>query len=94
GCEDDPSDVLDFLLTKPHEMAMVYEGTSIGDGHESIEIIEEVEELLKINHLPLPDEQKVAFSSFSELHGWGENFNGRSLSVILFANQEEKKDEF
>ena len=83
GREDDSEDLLDFMLNKPHEMAMVYEGTGIGDGHESIEIIEEAAAVLIKNKIALPDYHKVEFSKYSEARGWGENFDGRFLSVVL-----------
>ncbi|MCF0187554.1 MAG: hypothetical protein HUJ98_13840 [Bacteroidaceae bacterium] len=83
GSEDNPEDSLDYMLTKPHEMAMVYEGTGIGDGHESLEIIEDVERVLSNSCIPLPDYHRVHFSDYSQLHGWGNNFDGRFLSIVL-----------
>ena len=83
GNEEDPGDTLDYMLTKPHEMAMVYEGTGIGDGHESIEIIEDVERVLDNRGIPLPDCKRLYFSDYGQIHGWGNSFDGRSLSVIL-----------
>ena len=89
GVEDNPEDALDYMLTKPHEMARVYEGTGFGDGHESLEIIEETEKMLLKKQIPLPDYHKLSFSRYDQLHGWGENFDGRFLSVIL---QKHKSD--
>ena len=43
GIEDDDSDELNYMINKPFEMAMVYEGTGIGDGIESVEIIQKAE---------------------------------------------------
>ena len=83
GLENDPSDEVNYMLNKPYEMAMVYEGTVIGDGKESIRIIDEVENILKKNDVPLPDYTKVQFSSSNELNGWGNDFDGTSLSIIL-----------
>lgn len=83
GSENDPSDEVNYMLNKPYEMAMVYEGTVIGDGKESIQIIDEVENILKKNDVPLPDYTKVQFSSSNELNGWGNDFDGTSLSIIL-----------
>ena len=34
GIEDDPNDEVNYMLNKPFEMAMVYEGTVIDDGKE------------------------------------------------------------
>ena len=71
------------MLNKPYEMAMVYEGTVIGNGQESFQIISQTEEVLKKNNIPLPDYKKVSFSSIKELNGWGMDFDGTYLSVIL-----------
>ena len=83
GVEDDPSDEVNYMLNKPYEMAMVYEDTIIGDGKESIQIIEEAENILKKNGVRLPDYSRVLFSSSDELNGWGNDFDGRYLSSIL-----------
>lgn len=83
GIEDDPNDELNYMLNKPYEIAMVYEGTVIGDGKESFEIIENTENILIKNNIPLPDYTKVLFSSASEKNGWGEFFDGTYLSIIL-----------
>ncbi|KAG4087901.1 hypothetical protein H8356DRAFT_1727174 [Neocallimastix lanati (nom. inval.)] len=83
GNEDDPSDELNFILNKPFEMAMVYEGTVIGNGMESFKIIDEIENVLKVHSIPLPDYRKVEFSKSSELNGWGKDFDGSFLSIII-----------
>lgn len=83
GAEDDPSDEVNYMLNKPYEMAMVYEGTMIGDGQESLDIISAAEDVLKKNGIAIPDYMKVAFSSSKELNGWGNDFDGRYLSIIL-----------
>ena len=83
GSEDNPEDEVNYLLNKPFEMAMVYEGTKIGDGEESYNIIDETEHILKDNNIQLPDEELVAFSKASERNGWGNYFNGEFLSIIL-----------
>lgn len=83
GMEDDPNDIVNIMLNKPFEFCMVYEGTSIGDGQESIDIIKETESILIKYHVPLPDYTKVSFSSIDELNGWGNDFDGRFLSSVL-----------
>jgi hypothetical protein len=83
GLEDDASDEVNYMLNKPFEMAMVYEGTEIGDGQESFDIIEETEQVLVKNNIALPDYTKVLFSSASEKNGWGNEFDGTHLSIIL-----------
>lgn len=83
GLEDDPSDEVNFMLNKPYEMAMIYEGTVIGDGQESFDIITSAETVLKEHDIPLPDYRKVLFSSRDEKNGWGNDFDGRYLSIIL-----------
>lgn len=83
GDEDNPNDEVDFVIKKPFEISMVYEGTTIGDGYESLEIIAELENVLSSHGIPLPDYRKVEFSSIKELNGWGHDFDGRYLSVLL-----------
>lgn len=83
GLEDDPSDEVNYMLNKPFDMAMVYEGTVIGDGQESFDIIEATEQVLIKNIIELPDYTKVLFSSASEKNGWGNHFDGTHLSIIL-----------
>lgn len=83
GSEDDADDELNYLLNKPFEMAMVYEGTEIGDGEESFIIIKETERVLESNGIILPDVNAVSFSNSSERNGWGNYFDGSFLSVIL-----------
>ena len=83
GLEDDPCDEVNCVLNKPFDMAMVYEGTGIGNGSESIDIIHDLENILNIHNISLPDVNKVSFSNISELNGWGNDFEGTYLSVIL-----------
>lgn len=83
GLEDDPSDEVNYMLNKPYEMAMVYEGTAIGDGQESLNIIYTAEHVLTKNGISLPDYKRIEFSSSDELNGWGNDFDGRFLSIIL-----------
>ena len=83
GREDDPTDELNYVLNKPLEMAMVYEGTGICDGSESIGIINCMEEVLAKHQIALPDRERISFSSIEELNGWGNDFDGEYLSIIL-----------
>lgn len=83
GKEDDLSDEVNYILNKPYEMSMVYEGTVIGNGKESFDIIEKTEEMLTKYNIALPDYTKVLFSSSNEKNGWGNHFDGRYLSIIL-----------
>lgn len=83
GNEDDPSDEVNYMINLPYEMAMIYEGTTIGGGAESFEIIQNAENILKKHAIPLPDHHKVLFSSAKELNGWGNDFDGSKLSIIL-----------
>lgn len=75
---------MNYILNKPYEMAMDYEGTVIGDGHESLAIISAAEGVLKNNGITIPDYMKVAFSSSKELNGWGNDFDGRYLLIFLY----------
>ena len=53
------------------------------DGKKSLEIISETEMILAKKGIILPDHTKVLFSSADERNGWGNDFDGRFLSVIL-----------
>ena len=83
GLEDNPEDEVNYMLNKPYEIAMVYEGTVIGDGQESFDIISNAEAILNKYKITLPDYKKVLFSSKEELNGWGNDFDGKYLSIIL-----------
>lgn len=54
-----------------------------GIGKDSIDIIKKIEKYLISRKVILPDLQKISFSKFSELHGWGNCFDGTYLSIIL-----------
>lgn len=83
GKEEDPSDEVNYMINLPYEMAMVYEGTVIGDGKESFEIIKNAEEILQKHNISYPDYHQVLFSTVQELNGWGNDFDGTGLSIIL-----------
>ncbi|MDE5556833.1 MAG: hypothetical protein K2J32_03945 [Ruminococcus sp.] len=63
----------------------IYLYTSVCDYTESMfpEIIEEIVSYLTKNNIPVPDVEKVSFSDFRQNYGYGENFDGRYLSIIL-----------
>ncbi|MBR4374815.1 MAG: hypothetical protein IKP49_10685 [Treponema sp.] len=83
GNEDDSNDEFAQIIRKPFDFCMVYEGTGIGDGSDGYALIDETEKILTENGIPLPDYHKVEFSSYTELNGWENDFDGRPLSVIL-----------
>ena len=83
GSEDESNDEFAQMIRKPFDFCMAYEGTGIGDGSEGYAIRKEAEKILTENGIPLPDYHKVEFSSYTELNGWGNDFDGRPLSVIL-----------
>ena len=75
---------LNNLLLKLHELQTVYCYSSTeGDGAEASEIVLSATEILTDNNVELPDISSVSFSSFSEKNGWGEMFDGTTLSLIL-----------
>ncbi len=72
------------LMINLHEMQKVYCYTSIpGIGSDSIRIIEKTCDILKSNNICEPDASIVLFSKFTEKDGWGEQFDGTHLSLIL-----------
>lgn len=77
-------DNVNTLLIKLHELQEVYSYTSIpGKGKEASQLIVDMCETLNQENIPLPDLAKVRFSKFSERDGWGEQFDGSTLSQIL-----------
>lgn len=83
GKENDPNDEFAQIIRKPFDFCMAYEGTDIGDGKSGYLLIEEAEKILSDNEIPLPDYHKVEFSPFSEFDGWGKEFDGTHLSIVL-----------
>ena len=72
------------LLKIPTDISMVYSYTEIpGVGKESIDLVNKAIKILKKAHIELPPIDEVARSLFSEKNGWGENFDGTKLSIIL-----------
>ena len=75
---------MEELLVIPGEIAMVYSYTSIpGKGKESIDLVKKSIKILEDNGIDLPDPKDVEFSSFEEKDGWGNDFDGTKLSIIL-----------
>lgn len=75
---------MEELLIIPTEIAMVYSYMPIpGVGKESIDLVKKAMKILKDNNIELPDPEKLAFSSFALKDGWGEPFDGSSLSIVI-----------
>lgn len=75
---------MEELLVIPANITMVYCYTEIpGKGKESIALVDKAIKIIEDNHIELPDPKTVEFTSFEEKHGWGENFDGSKLSIIL-----------
>lgn len=53
------------------------------EGKVSLEILQKVLNILESSGITPPDPKKVAFSQFSERKGWGNQFDGRHLSITL-----------
>lgn len=72
------------LLLAPHLLQEIYSYTSIpGYGTEASNIILNVCKILEDNNIELPSISAVHFSRFTEKNGWGEQFDGSKLSLIL-----------
>lgn len=72
------------LLKIPADISMVYCYTVIPDvGKESITLVNRAIQILNNAHIELPPIDAVKFSAFSEKNGWGKNFDGTILSIIL-----------
>lgn len=80
----DKPDTVNQLLLKLYELEQVYSYTSIPEtGKEASQIVLDICSILEENEIPLPDLSTVQFSSFSEKNGWGNNFEGAAISLIL-----------
>ena len=74
----------DILLEGIRNMEEAYAYTEIdGIGEESLDILEDIVEVLEKAAVPLPDPKAVAFSSFEECGGRGEPFDYHLLSAVL-----------
>ncbi len=80
----DKSDEINTLLFKLHELQEIYCYSSIpGNGDDASQIVLDICNILERNGIELPDISSVSFSAFSEKNGWGNNFDGSKLSIIL-----------
>ena len=80
----DKPDTVNQLLLKLYELEQVYSYTSIPEtGKEASQIVLDICSILEENEISLPDLSTVQFSSFSEKNGWGNNFEGAAISLIL-----------
>lgn len=81
---DGLSDEFNSMLLKLHELQQVYCYESIpGNGADASKIVVDACGILEANHIDLPNLEKVSFSRFSEKDGWGNDFDGTKLSIIL-----------
>ena len=73
----------DFLETLKDQID-VYAYTVVPkDTSESIDIVFDTIKFLKKHKIPLPDIKLVEFSTIDQFNGWGDNFDGTKLSIIL-----------
>ena len=80
-------DTINQLLLKLQDLYDVYIYSDIpGEGEEASQIVLDICNILDQNNVSLPNVESVSFSSFSEKNGWGNSFNGESLSLILSAD--------
>ncbi len=80
----DKPDTVNSLLMKLYEIQEVYCYSSIpANGKEASQIVLDICDILEQNSITLPDISTVSFSRFSERNGWGNDFNGTKLSIIL-----------
>ena len=81
--KDKPS-IINEMLLKLHELQNIYCYSSIsGNGIEASQIVLDLCEILEQNGIVIPDLNTVSFSSFTEKDGWGYNFDGTKLSLVL-----------
>jgi len=81
---EDINDISNVCFSSLFDFLTVYENTSIpGLGKESIDSLFEIINLLKNHNVELPNIETISFSNFNERNGWGNHFDGSSLSIIL-----------
>ena len=80
GIQDDVNTILNNIRDMEEEYAYtVIEGYGKG----SIDTLSSIVKMLEDKKIELPDPQLVAFSKFSEDDGWGKDFDGTKLSMVL-----------
>ena len=77
---------LNTLIDCVFESVNVYAyGSILGCGQDSLDVVDEAASVLEEAGVSLPDAEAVAFSSFEQKSGWGDNFDfmERGLSKII-----------
>lgn len=83
----DKSPVLNALLMKLRDIEEIYCYSSIPKkGEEASQIVIDICDILENEGVSVPDISLVAFSAFDEKNGWGNPFDGTTLSLILSSN--------
>lgn len=81
---DNTNTDVNIILKMVYDLANSHAYSSInGKGNESLLQLEKIINFLKSKNVQLPDIKKVQTHLFSERNGWGNPFNGRSLSKII-----------
>ncbi len=81
---EDIKDISNVCFSSLFDFLTIYENTLIPSfGKESIDCLFEIINLLKKYQVELPSIKIISFSTFKERNGWGDNFDGTSLSIIL-----------
>ena len=78
------SSEINEMLMSLHKLCEIYSFSSIPqNGQKASEIVIRLCNILESNNIPLPNIDTVSFSIFTEKNGWGNNFDGTKLSLIL-----------
>ena len=84
GEYDDCSDKVGYIINSLKLLEEVYAYSTVPTvGEESIDIILSICAVLESDNVEVPPVELVEFSSFEERNGWGNQFNGEDLSIIL-----------
>ncbi len=79
----DVDDNMKTLIKISADISMIYCYMPIPSfGEESIKLVNKSIKILKNKKIELPDPTQISFSSFEEKNGWGEQFDGKKLSII------------
>lgn len=80
----DCSDKVGYIINSLKLIEEVYAYSAVpGVGEESIDIILSICAVLESDSVEVPPVELVEFSSFEEQNGWGNQFGGEDLSLIL-----------
>lgn len=75
---------INTILLRIIDMEHIYAYSSITDEcRQTLPLLAEIESVLNYKNVPLPNIEKISFSKITDNNGWGDKFDGKSLSQII-----------